>query len=147
MQVFSGKVFKPVLKDIVQSTCTEGVTGSCGFDSVFLKEWCCFCFLSVVVCATSVFSESDKNKRNVVFFFDESCPFVIVCSIEEKFYFVVGNFQYISAFHSVFDFFAGIIKVFPERRAQAWVEGDDTASFFCNVKCVAGCFTDTFMCR
>ena len=59
-----------MVEDIVQSAGAESVAGSGGFDGVFLKEWCGFYFMSVVVCAASVFSEGDQDEWNVVFFFD-----------------------------------------------------------------------------
>ena len=145
-QVFIGEVFEAVVKHVVQGAGAEGVAGAGGFDGVFLKEWCGFYFSAMVVCTASVFSKGDQDKGDVVFFFDESCAFIVVCSIKKEFHFVVGDLQHIAAFHAVFDLFAGVIKVFPERWAKVWIESDNTVGFFCHIKSVAGCFADAFVC-
>ena len=71
-----------MVKDVVQGAGAEGVAGAGGFDGVFLKEWCGFYFSAMVVCTASVFSKGDQDKGDVVFFFDESCAFIVVCSIK-----------------------------------------------------------------
>ena len=136
-----------MLQNIVQDAGTEGVSGTCGLNGVLLKEWSAFYAASLIISAASVFTHGDKNQRNVIFLFDQCSTLVVVCGIEKEFHFVVRNLQNVTFGKAVFNLDTGILKGFPEWRAQIGVKGDDTAGFFCYLNGMTCSFTYALMGR
>ena len=102
-----------MFQNIIQGTCTECIACTCCFDGILLKERSSFYFHIFVVSTASVFSKCDEDKRNVVFLFQKCSAFVIVCSSEQEFYFIIGNFKNITFAKAVFDLCLCVIQRFP----------------------------------
>ena len=108
-KILIGEVLKTMLQNIIQNAGAEGISGTCSLNSMLLKEWCTFYTATLVLSTASVLTHSDQYKGNVVLLFNKGCTLVIVCSIEEKFYFVVRNLQHIAFGKTVLDLFSGIL--------------------------------------
>ena len=116
-KIFVSEIFKTVFQHIIQGACTEGVSCASSFNSIFLKERSSLNFSSAVISAASILTKCDQHKGDMIFFFNKGSTLVIIGSIKKKFYFIIRNLQYIAALHTVFDFFTGIVQIFPEWRA------------------------------
>ena len=135
-----------MVENIVQDAGTEGVSGTCGLNGVLLKEWSALYAASLVISAASVFTQGDKNQRNVIFLFNQCSTLVVVCGIKKEFHFVVRNLQNVTFGKTIFDLYPGILKGFPQRRTKVRVKCDDAASLFGNFDSMAGSFADSLMC-